>query len=76
MKFDEGAAIRELRARTGSCRTLSVGRRRVPGHRRKVLEDAGIELASITFKGLDVSSWAMPDALVAGATDPDLLAER
>jgi transposase len=41
----------------------------------KVLEDAGIKLTSVATDVLGVSGRAMVDALVAGTTDPTVLAE-
>jgi hypothetical protein len=41
----------------------------------KVLEDAGIKLASVANDVLGVSGRAMLEALVAGTTDPAVLAD-
>ena len=41
----------------------------------KVLEDAGIKLACVASDTLGVSGRAMLEALVAGTTDPQVLAE-
>jgi hypothetical protein len=40
-----------------------------------MLEDAGIKFASVASKVLGASGRLMLDALVAGPTDPDVLAE-
>jgi hypothetical protein len=42
----------------------------------KVLEDAGIKLASVATKVLGASGRAMMEALVAGMTDPEALVAK
>jgi len=41
----------------------------------KVLEDAGIKLASVATRVLGASGRAMMQALIAGTTDPAVLAD-
>jgi transposase len=67
--------IRELRDLTRYRKALIAERGREAQRLHKVLEDAGIKLASVASKVLGVSGRAMLDALVAGTTDPDVLAE-
>jgi len=67
--------IRELRDLTRYRRALINERAREAQRLHKVLEDAGIKLASVASKVLGVSGRAMLGALVAGTTDPDVLAE-
>ncbi len=75
-----GASCR--RHRSGSCGTSpAIGRRssrsaRAHANRlHKVLEDAGIKLASVASDVLGVSGRAMVEALVGGTTDPTVLAD-
>ena len=73
--FVPPAPIRELRDLTRSRKVLIQERTR-PAHRlHKVLEDAGITLISVARRRLGVSGRAMLDALVAGTTDPEVLAD-
>jgi transposase len=67
--------IRELRDLTRYRKVLI--QERVPETQRlqKVLEDAGVKLASVATDILGVSGQAILDALVHGTTDPDTLAE-
>lgn len=54
---------------------LHQNRTREVNRLHKVLEDAGIKLASVATDVLGVSGRAMLEALVGGTTDPDVLAE-
>ncbi len=67
--------IRELRDLTRYRKALINERGREAQRLHKVLEDAGIKLASVASQILGVSGRAMLEALVAGTTDPDVLAE-
>lgn len=67
--------IRELRDLTRYRKALIAERGREAQRLHKVLEDAGIKLASVASRVLGASGRAMLDALVAGTTDPDVLAE-
>jgi transposase len=68
-------AIRELRDLTRYRKVLIEERTRQANRLHKVLEDAGIKLASVATRVLGVSGRAMLDALVAGTTDPGVLAD-
>jgi transposase len=68
-------AIRELRDLTRYRKTLIQDRIRSANRLHKVLEDAGIKLASVANDVLGVSGRAMLDALVEGTTDPAVLTE-
>jgi transposase len=67
--------IRQLRDLTRYRRTVIEERGRETQRLHKVLEDAGIKLASVTSKTLSVSSRDMLDALIAGERDPAVLAQ-
>jgi transposase len=67
--------IRELRDLTRYRKTLIQERTREANRLHKVLEDAGIKLASVATDVLGVSGRAMLKALVAGTTDPNVLAD-
>jgi transposase len=67
--------IRDLRDLTRYRTTLTQDRVRQANRLHKVLEDAGIKLASVASDILGVSGRAMLTALVAGTTDPAVLAE-
>lgn len=69
------APIRDLRDLTRARKALSQDRTRAANRLHKVLEDAGIKLASVANDVLGVSGRAMLEALVAGTTDPAVLAE-
>ena len=66
---------REQRDLTRYRRVLIEDRGRESQRLHKVLEDAGIKLASFTSKVLTVSGREMIDALIAGQRDPTVLAE-
>ena len=67
--------IRRLRGLTRYRKAVIEERAREVQRLDKVLEDAGIKLASVASKTLTVSGRAMLDALVAGQRDPQALAE-
>ncbi len=67
--------IRELRDLTRYRKSLIQERTREANRLHKVLEDAGVKLASVASDVLGVSGRAMLEALVAGTTDPEVLAE-
>jgi transposase len=67
--------IRDLRDLTRYRKTVIQDRTRVANRLHKVLEDAGIKLASVASDVLGVSGRAMLQALVSGTTDPAILAE-
>jgi transposase len=67
--------IRELRDLTRYRKALIEDRAREINRLHKVLEDAGIKLAAVATDILGRSGRDMLQALVAGTTDPDVLAE-
>jgi transposase len=67
--------IRELRDLTRYRKAQLAERTRESQRLHKVLEDAGIKLASVASDPLGVSGRAMLEALVAGTHDPQVLAE-
>lgn len=67
--------LRELRELTRYRATLVQDRTRAANRLHKALEDAGIKLATVASDILGVSGRAMLQALVAGTTDPEILAE-
>ena len=67
--------IRELRDLTRYRKALLAERTREAQRLHKVLEDAGIKLASVASDPLGVSGRAMLEALVQGTHDPQVLAE-
>jgi transposase len=67
--------IRELRDLTRYRKALLAERTREAQRLHKVLEDAGIKLASVASDPLGVSGRAMLEALVSGTHDPQVLAE-
>ncbi len=73
--FVPPAPIRELRDLTRYRKTLIQERGREVQRLHKVLEDAGVKLASVATDILGVSGRAMLEALVQGTTDPAVLAE-
>ena len=73
--FVPPAPIRELRDLTRYRKVLIQERTRDANRLHKVLEDAGIKLASVASDVLGVSGRAMVEALVSGTTDPTVLAE-
>jgi transposase len=73
--FVPPAPIRELRDLTRHRRVLSQERTRAANRVHKLLQDAGIKLASVATDILGVSGRAMLEALVHGTTDPAVLAD-
>lgn len=73
--FVPPAPIRELRDLTRLRKAATQDRTRAANRLHKVLEDAGIKLASVATDILGVSGRAMLDALVQGTTDANVLAE-
>jgi transposase len=73
--FVPPAPIRELRDLVRYRKVLTQERTREAQRLHKVLEDTGVKLASVATDILGVSGRAMLDALVAGTTDPEVLAE-
>jgi transposase len=67
--------IRDLRDLVRTRTQLQADRAQQSNRVQKVLEDANIKLASVATDVLGVSGRAMLDALVAGETDPQQLAE-
>ncbi|HET7517238.1 MAG TPA: IS110 family transposase [Actinomycetes bacterium] len=67
--------IRELRDLTRYRKALLAERTREAQRLHKVLEDAGIKLASVASDPLGVSGRAMLEALISGTHDPQVLAE-
>jgi transposase len=67
--------IRALRNLTRYRKALIGERQREANRLHKLLEDAGIKLDCVATDILGVSGRAMLDALVAGTSDPELLAE-
>src|SRR3989475_6457024 len=68
-------SIRELRDLTRYRAALIGEHTRETNRLQKVLEDAGIKLASVASDVLGVSGRAMLDALTQGTRDPDVLAD-
>jgi transposase len=73
--FVPPAPIRELRDLTRYRKRLTEERTRAANRLHKVLQDAGIKLSSVATDMLGVSGRSMLMALVAGTTDPALLAD-
>jgi transposase len=73
--FVPAKPIRELRDLTRYRKAVLAERTREAQRLHKVLEDAGIKLASVASDPLGVSGRAMLEALVAGTHDPQVLAE-
>jgi transposase len=73
--FVPPAPIRELRDLTRHRRVLIEERTRAANRLHKLLQDAGIKLASVATNILGVSGRAMLEALVHGTTDPEVLAD-
>ena len=67
--------IRALRDLTRSRTALMQERTRVVNRLHKVLEDAGVKLATVASNIVGASGRAMLTALAAGTTDPAVLAE-
>jgi transposase len=72
--FVPPAPIRELRDLTRHRRVLIEERTRAANRVHKLLQDAGIKLASVATNILGVSGRAMLEALVHGTTDAEVLA--
>jgi len=73
--FVPPAPIRELRDLTRHRKVLIQERQRAANRLHKLLQDAGIKLASVATDILGVSGRAMLEALVEGTTDPEVLAD-
>jgi transposase len=67
--------IRELRDITRYRVQQTRDRSREVNRLQKVLEDAGVKLTSVLTDVMGVSGRAMVDALIAGTTDPQVLAD-
>jgi transposase len=67
--------IRELRDLTRYRKTLIRDRTSEVNRLHKVLEDAGVKLATVASDVMGVSGRRMLEALVSGTTDPEVLAE-
>jgi transposase len=73
--FVPEAPIRDLRDLTRYRKALIQERTRVINRLHKILEDAGIKLASVATRLMGASGRAVMKALVSGASDPIALAE-
>ena len=73
--FVPSPPIRELRDFTRHRRVLSEERTRMVQRLEKVLQDAGIKLTSVASTVLSKSARAMLEAMLAGESDPVVLAE-
>lgn len=73
--FVPPAPIRELRDLTRYRKALIQERTRAANRLHKVLEDAGVKLASVASDILGVSGRAMLEALIQGTTDAEVLAD-
>jgi transposase len=73
--FVPPAPIRELRDLTRYRKSVIQDRVRHANRLHKMLEDAGVKLATVANDILGVSGRAMLDALVQGTTDPVMLAD-
>jgi transposase len=73
--FIPPAPVRELRDLTRYRTSLTRERARTANRLQKVLEDANIKLAGVVTDIQGVSAWAMLEAIVAGTTDPEALAD-
>src|SRR6476469_6325995 len=73
--FVPPAPIRQLRDLTRYRVDLIGDRGRAKNRVEKLLEDAGIKLSVVASDLFGVSGRAMMDALIAGARDPDILAD-
>jgi transposase len=74
-RFVPPPLIRDLRDLTRYRRVLTDERTREANRLHKLLQDAGIKLASVATDVLGVSGRAMLTALIAGTTDPAVLAD-
>jgi transposase len=68
-------ALRALRELTRYRKHQIAERTQEVNRLHRLLEDAGVKLASVVSDVMGVSGRAMVEALVAGATDPDALAD-
>src|SRR5436189_2340545 len=75
VSFIPPAPIRELRDLTRYRKSLIQERAREANRVHKMLEDAGIKLATVARDVLGTSGRAMLEALVQGTRDPAVLAE-
>src|SRR5205809_6821531 len=66
---------RQLRTLTRYRKTQIAERQREANRLHKILEDTGIKLDCVASDILGASGRAMLDALLAGTTDPEILAE-
>jgi transposase len=73
--FIPPAPVREVRDLTRYRTSLIRERARTANRLQKVLEDANIKLAGVVTDIQGVSAWAMLEAIVAGTTDPETLAD-
>ena len=73
--FVPSPPIRELRDFTRHRRVLSEERTRMVQRLEKVLQDAGIKLTSVASTVLSKSARAMLEAMLAGQSDPVVLAQ-
>ena len=73
--FVPPAPIRDLRELTRYRKHQTQDRTREVNRLHRVLEDAGIKLSSVATDVMGASGTAMLQALVAGTTDPNTLAE-
>ena len=67
--------VRDLRDLTRGRATLSQEASRIANRIQKVLEDANLKLSSVASNTLGKSGRAMLDAVIAGQTDPEQLAD-
>ncbi len=67
--------VRDLRDLTRYRKRLVQDRARESLRVQKVLEDAGVKLASVATDVLGVSARAMLDGLIGGERDPDVFAD-
>jgi transposase len=72
--FIPPAPVREVRDLTRYRTSLIRERARTANRLQKVLEDANIKLAGVVTDIQGVSAWAMLQEIVAGTTDPEVLA--
>lgn len=68
--------IRDLRDLTRYRKRLTQDRTREVQRVQKVLEDAGVKLASVASDVVGVSGRSMLDALIAGERDPEILSDK
>jgi len=73
--FVPSAPQRAVRELTRYRVTVVQDRARLINRLQKVLEDANIKLAGVASNVVGVSAWAMLEALIAGETDPAIVAD-